>query len=538
MTSSDDEHDRSDRGGVEEAEPGLRGPRRHDADEDSGGRGRHDRREHDPFSGEDAACEHVGHRDAGSLRHDGAAEQADDKPDRRPENCQSSRLGDGHERELPAARSVPGEPTPGREQVGAKRHRRQQREGEEQRGRLAADDAEPAPGRSGRRLRLPQLLDRGEQVERERAGLQLRARLRDVGGEIVDLPEPRRPGAERRHPGVAPEDAVERGRGSQRVDAFGQEERRRGRAVVAGRAGERRADLCLGERVVGRGQEVAEEDAVVEYRLPHLDEVQAVRMRQPTLAAKPQNLTALRRARARQPARPQRHPAVEVLDAAEPREGAGDGGLAEEDKRGRPCDSDRRKRVASPRVELRVRLLTQPREAEPDRADRALAVRDPLHRLRDGAVLRDKRSRAAADDDGGAGCDPEHDENDGRAAAAQPSADEAERIESGAEAPHAVERRTRSAATASRPSRRPTSSWRRASTGSRRPSTSSQVPSSRAAGSTASRSSGPGSGGSAQSACTSATSAAARSTEVAWSRIRISSVPSRGCGRASHQIRV
>ena len=138
----------------------------------------------------------------------------------------------------------------------------------------------------------------------------------------------------------------------ERVDAFGEEERRRGRAVVAGRARERRADLGLGERVVGRGQEVAEEDAVVEHRLPHLDEVQAVRMRQPTLAAKPQDLTALRRARARQPARAQRHPAAEVLDAAEPRERAGDGGLAEEDERGRPCDADRRERLASPRVEL------------------------------------------------------------------------------------------------------------------------------------------------------------------------------------------
>ena len=46
------------------------------------------------------------------------------------------------------------------------------------------------------------------------------------------------------------------------------------------------------------------------------------------------------------------------------------------------------------------------------------------------------------------------------------------------------------------------------------------------------------SGGAAQSACTSATRAVARSTDVGWSAIRISSVPSRGCGRASHQIRV
>ena len=146
------------------------------------------------------------------------------------------------------------------------------------------------------------------------------------------------------------------------VDAFGEEERRGRRPVVAGGARERGAHLGLGERVVGRGQEVAEEGPVVEHCLPHLDELQAGGLRQATLAAQPEDLAALRRARPRQAAGAQRHPAAEILDAAEPRERPGDGGLAEEDDRGRPRDADRREPLARPRVEPGVRLLAQPRQ--------------------------------------------------------------------------------------------------------------------------------------------------------------------------------
>ena len=85
---------------------------------------------------------------------------ADREPDRRPGQRERARLGHGHERELPAARAVPGEPPAGCREVGAQRHRRQEREREQERRRLAADDPEPAARRAARRLRLAQLLDR------------------------------------------------------------------------------------------------------------------------------------------------------------------------------------------------------------------------------------------------------------------------------------------------------------------------------------------------------------------------------------------
>jgi hypothetical protein len=71
--------------------------------------------------------------------------------------------------------------------------------------------------------------------------------------------------------------------------------------VVAGGAGDRRAHLRVGERVVRRSEEVAEEDQVVQDRLTDLDDVEPRRVRQPALAAEAQHLAALREARARQP---------------------------------------------------------------------------------------------------------------------------------------------------------------------------------------------------------------------------------------------
>ncbi len=59
-------------------------------------------------------------------------------------------------------------------------------------------------------------------------------------------------------------------------------------------------------------------------------------LRQPALAAQAQHLAALGRARRRrQPARPQRHPVPQALDAAQAGERAGDRGLPEEDERRR-----------------------------------------------------------------------------------------------------------------------------------------------------------------------------------------------------------
>ena len=187
------------------------------------------------------------------------------------------------------------------------------------------------------------------------------------------------------------------------------------------RARERRTHLGLGERVVRRRQEVAEQGAVVEDCLPHLDESQAVGLRQATSraaggprSARPCTAAADVRSAASPNARDRRRLRV--------RERPGDRGLAEEDDWRRPRDSDLRKCLLCPRVEPAVRLLAQPRKAEPDRADRSLAVLGIRSIACDCAILRHERPRPAAEDDRRTGRDPEHDKDDGPAQRARPPA--------------------------------------------------------------------------------------------------------------------
>ena len=122
--------------------------------------------------------------------------------------------------------------------------------------------------------------------------------------------------------------------------------------------------------------------------------------------------------------------------AAEPGEDAGDRALAEEDEPRRLAVHRVAERRAGAALEERLRLVALPGQAEPDRPHGALALRDPLDRLRDCPVLRDDDARAAAEHDRGAGGDPEHDEEDRRASSTQPRADEPERVEGGAPGAH------------------------------------------------------------------------------------------------------
>ena len=124
--------------------------------------------------------------------------------------------------------------------------------------------------------------------------LELRTRLRHTGREIVDLPEARLPRSQRGDPGVAAVERFERGSPGERPHPLGEEERRRRRAVVPRGSRYGGAHFGIEERVVGRGEEVAEEDAIVQHRLPDLDDPQSGRMRQPPLAAQAQHLAALR----------------------------------------------------------------------------------------------------------------------------------------------------------------------------------------------------------------------------------------------------
>ena len=77
VSARDLEHDerrRGDCGRIEQPEPRPRPPRRDDPDEHGGRSCRDDDCEHEPLARENAAEEHVRHRRAGTLGHDGAAE--------------------------------------------------------------------------------------------------------------------------------------------------------------------------------------------------------------------------------------------------------------------------------------------------------------------------------------------------------------------------------------------------------------------------------------------------------------------------------
>ena len=174
------------------------------------------------------------------MRDERPAERADRKSQDRARESERRRLRHRHERELPAARAVPREPTAGGGKIGAKRHRRQECEREQQRCCFAADDAQPAPCGPAGGLRLAQLLDRRDQIEARRHRLELGARTRDAGGEVVHLPQPRPPGFERNDPRVAAVEASRAGAPASVLDALGEEERGRGGPVIARGASERR----------------------------------------------------------------------------------------------------------------------------------------------------------------------------------------------------------------------------------------------------------------------------------------------------------
>jgi hypothetical protein len=132
-------------------------------------------------------------------------------------------------------------------------------EGDEQRRGLAADEQQPA-ARDGRvALGRAELLRRHGQRPGGRLRLERRpGRIRAVD-ELVDLPEPGRPAAERLDPGVRAVGAGEHRRRHEPVDALRDDERRGRRPVVLRGVAQRRGDLGVGERVVGRREEVAEQ---------------------------------------------------------------------------------------------------------------------------------------------------------------------------------------------------------------------------------------------------------------------------------------
>ena len=119
--------------------------------------------------------------------HDGA-----DRPaaDRRGEGDRAGLRG-REEHEWPAARSEPGQPPPRRIDVPPHARSRKDREREQERRGLAADQEEPTAAHPALLARRLELLDRRRQVEEIAARAELRPRARDVAREGVDRPSGR-----------------------------------------------------------------------------------------------------------------------------------------------------------------------------------------------------------------------------------------------------------------------------------------------------------------------------------------------------------
>ena len=429
----EDEQDCAERSRVDErkanrSEAGRAGG--HSRNEDTRRCGRDEQREPEPLERESAAGQDVPDRRTGPVRDEHPSERAHRDPHDRARKGESGRFGNRQQRELPAAGAVPGKPATGSGEVGAERHRRKEREREQQRGRLPADDAQPPSCCPAGGLSVAQLLDRRDQIEARRHSLELGARARDAGSQVVHLPQPGLSCLERNHPGIAAKDHVESTGSRQGLHALGEKERRRRRPVIAGGVGEGRTDLRGFERVVGRGEEVAEEESALQRPGANLDKVQPCGLRHPSFGAtEAKNLAPLGAALCRQPSGAQNDLCPQPLDTAEAGKASSDRALAEEDERARITGDRVRQRGSRPALEDGLRLGALGGNAEPDGPHRPRSVRNPLDRLGDGAILGDKGAGPAADDDRGAGCDAEDDEDDGPTPAAQPSANQPERVE-------------------------------------------------------------------------------------------------------------
>ena len=192
--------------------------------------------------------------------------------------------------------------------------------------------------------------------------------------------------SERHHPGVAAEDRVERRRPGEHLDTLGQEEGRRRRPVVPGGTGDDGAHLGVLERVVGGGEEVAEEDAVLSTASP------TSTRRRPSgrgIRPSPRRRSTSQRARVHGcGSRPERRVtrsrncSTPPRPAKEPRSSSRGRGRA----RSRPR-RPRRSAALARRSRAGSASSLCGRQPEPDRPDRAATVRDPLHRLGDRPVL-------------------------------------------------------------------------------------------------------------------------------------------------------
>ena len=186
-----DRDERADRGDVGDRHPDASDPRGGRAQHGGDQQRRHEREaepDEEPGRRESRVCQHGSDGRAGSPGQrrrepdsDGAAEEGSGDRD-------DGGLGEGAELELPRRSAEPGEPAPRRLDVPSQARRREQREREQQRDGLAAEQQQaPLRGARGRRGGL-QRLDRPVDLEERRAGLDLRARPLDLARQTRDRP--------------------------------------------------------------------------------------------------------------------------------------------------------------------------------------------------------------------------------------------------------------------------------------------------------------------------------------------------------------
>jgi hypothetical protein len=318
--------------------------------------------------------------------------------------------------ELPGPRPVPREAAPRVDDVAAEAACSEQREREQQRGGLAADEEQAPAGDVRAPLGFAELLLRGGDCVRPGACGEGSPGLLDAADEAVDLPKPRPARRQRPHPRVAAIRAREDRRGRQVADPLSDDERRRRRAVVAPGFPQRGSRLGILGRVVGRLEEVAEELAGAERRGPHLHEPQPGDVRQPPATPESQHLAALGRARPREAPGAEDHVRREPVDRGEPEEASRNGALSEERERDRLAEIEPGELRAHFLVESRVLIGRACGDPEPDRPHRAAGRRQALDRLGRRAVGRD---RDPAEDAGeGSGRDREPERGRERAAVA------------------------------------------------------------------------------------------------------------------------
>ena len=308
---------------------------------------------------------------------------------------------------MSGGRAVPGEPAPGGGQVAAQRARREHGERDQERSRLAADEQQPSPGDGRVALGLAQLLGRQRQRPRDRARLEGGPGAIGLRDEPVDLPQSRRAARERLHPAVAAVGPRENRRRDEPRDALRDDERAGRRPVVPRRFGERGRELGVGERVVGRSQEVAEELARAKCRRPDLDDPQPRGIREAAAASEPEHLAALGSTRARESPRAEENVRTEPVDGGKTHERSRDRALPDERDPRRTGSREPLELRGRGHVEPLPRLFRPRRHAEPGRTHGARVGGEALHVLRDAAILGDRPADEHARQHRGGRSDPE-----------------------------------------------------------------------------------------------------------------------------------